>query len=115
MGHADHEISEAFSKFDHDRNQILDEEEQKRMKSALEDKRVRARLQERTYTRQWRSSTCVFMMRFVFCVQDALSAEINNLGGNYKNDSPVSGNEQRNDWSQAFVDREQFLRWGKFS
>uniref|UniRef100_A0A8C7CCJ4 Polycystin 2 like 1, transient receptor potential cation channel n=1 Tax=Oncorhynchus kisutch TaxID=8019 RepID=A0A8C7CCJ4_ONCKI len=32
LGHADHEISEAFSKFDHDGNQILDQEEQERMK-----------------------------------------------------------------------------------
>uniref|UniRef100_H3D6D3 Polycystin 2 like 1, transient receptor potential cation channel n=1 Tax=Tetraodon nigroviridis TaxID=99883 RepID=H3D6D3_TETNG len=80
MGHADHEISEAFSRFDRDGNQILDEEEQKRMKSDLEEKK------------------------------DALSAEINNLGGNYGNHSPVSGNEQRKNWSQTFVDREQFLR-----
>lgn len=57
MGHADHEISEAFSKFDRDGNQILDEEEQKRMKSKLEEKRVRACLQERTDTRQRRSSS----------------------------------------------------------
>ncbi|CAG04723.1 unnamed protein product, partial [Tetraodon nigroviridis] len=84
MGHADHEISEAFSRFDRDGNQILDEEEQKRMKSDLEEKK------------------------------DALSAEINNLGGNYGNHSPVSGNEQRKNWSQTFVDREQFLRWGRF-
>lgn len=41
MGHADREISEAFSKFDRDGNQILDEEEQKRMKSELREKRVR--------------------------------------------------------------------------
>lgn len=60
------------------------------------------------------SSSCVSMMFMVFCVQDALSAEINNLGGNFGNDSPVSGSEQRNNWSQTFVDREQFLRWGEF-
>uniref|UniRef100_A0A8C7F0Q5 Polycystin 2 like 1, transient receptor potential cation channel n=1 Tax=Oncorhynchus kisutch TaxID=8019 RepID=A0A8C7F0Q5_ONCKI len=39
LGHADHEISEAFSKFDHDGNQILDQEEQERMKRELEEKR----------------------------------------------------------------------------
>lgn len=64
--------------------------------------------------RQRMSSSCVFMMFIVFCAQDALSAEINNLGGNFGNNSAVSGSEQRNNWSQAFVDREQFLRWGKF-
>uniref|UniRef100_A0A3P8Z1C4 Uncharacterized protein n=1 Tax=Esox lucius TaxID=8010 RepID=A0A3P8Z1C4_ESOLU len=32
LGHADHEITKAFSKFDHDGNQILDQEEQDRMK-----------------------------------------------------------------------------------
>lgn len=45
MGHAEREISEAFSRFDRDGNQILDEEEQKRMKSELEEKRVCAHLQ----------------------------------------------------------------------
>ncbi|XP_069096618.1 polycystin-2-like protein 1 isoform X3 [Pleurodeles waltl] len=40
LGHADHEITAAFSRFDHDGNQILDEEEQKRMKHDLEEKRV---------------------------------------------------------------------------
>ncbi|XP_039591123.1 polycystic kidney disease 2-like 1 protein [Polypterus senegalus] len=62
MGHADHEISAAFTRFDHDGNQILDEEEQKRMIRDLEEKRV------------------------------ALNAEIENLGRNYsKNtfDEPV--------------------------
>lgn len=54
------------------------------------------------------------LMFILFCVQDALSAEINNLGGNYGNDSAASGNEQRNNWGQTFVDREQFLRWGTF-
>lgn len=50
----------------------------------------------------------------MFCVQDALSAEINNLGVNYGKDSSVGATEQRNTWSQTFVDREQFLRWEKF-
>lgn len=40
MGHADHEISAAFSRFDRDGNQILDEDEQNRMKMELEEKRV---------------------------------------------------------------------------
>uniref|UniRef100_A0A8B9H8W6 Polycystin 2 like 1, transient receptor potential cation channel n=1 Tax=Astyanax mexicanus TaxID=7994 RepID=A0A8B9H8W6_ASTMX len=40
MGHADHEISAAFSKFDYDGNQILDKEEQETMKQELEEKRV---------------------------------------------------------------------------
>jgi len=42
MGHADHEISAAFSQFDRDGNQILDADEQQRMKMELEEKRVRA-------------------------------------------------------------------------
>lgn len=50
----------------------------------------------------------------MFCVQDALSDEINNLGVNYGKDSSVGATEQRNTWSQTFVDREQFLRWEKF-
>ncbi|XP_062851470.1 polycystin-2-like protein 1 [Trichomycterus rosablanca] len=39
MGHDEHEISEAFTKYDKDHNQILDPEEQKRMKQELEEKR----------------------------------------------------------------------------
>ncbi|XP_071337506.1 polycystin-2-like protein 1 [Trachinotus anak] len=80
MGHADHEISAAFSRFDHDGNQILDKDEQERMKIELEEKR------------------------------DALSAELNNLGTNYGKElekPPVTSSEQRN---QTFVDREQFLK-----
>ncbi|KAM7409108.1 hypothetical protein PAMA_002695 [Pampus argenteus] len=84
MGHADHEISAAFSRFDRDGNQVLDEDEQKRMKTELEEKR------------------------------DALCAELNNLGMNYGKDllekPPVTLNDQRNHSSQAFVDQEQFLR-----
>ncbi|KAL4640930.1 polycystic kidney disease 2-like 1 protein [Arapaima gigas] len=53
MGHADHEISATFSRFDQDGNHILDEEEQNRMKKELEEKR------------------------------DALSAELKHLGQNY--------------------------------
>ncbi|XP_067092732.1 polycystin-2-like protein 1 [Osmerus mordax] len=66
MGHADHEISDAFSKFDCDGNKILDQEEQEKMKRELEDKR------------------------------DALSAELNNLGQNYVNGSlKKPDNEQK--------------------
>ncbi|XP_056251997.1 polycystic kidney disease 2-like 1 protein [Seriola aureovittata] len=84
MGHADHEISAAFSRFDNDGNQILDEDEQQRMKIELEEKR------------------------------DALSAELNNLGINYGTEllekPPVTSNEQKNHSSQTSVDREQFLK-----
>ncbi|KAF1375983.1 hypothetical protein PFLUV_G00225850 [Perca fluviatilis] len=80
MGHADHEISAAFSRFDHDGNQILDKEEQARMKIELEEKR------------------------------DALCAELNNLGTTYGKEvlekPPVTSNEQKN----HTVDQEQFLR-----
>lgn len=40
MGHADEEISAAFSQFDCDKNQILDKDEQERMIEELEEKRV---------------------------------------------------------------------------
>ncbi|KAK9541858.1 hypothetical protein VZT92_001876 [Zoarces viviparus] len=83
MGHADHEISAAFSRFDHDGNQILDEDEQEKMKIELEEKR------------------------------DALCAELNNLGMHYGKDllekPPVTSNEQ-NHSSHTFVDWEQFQR-----
>ncbi|KAI5107961.1 polycystic kidney disease 2-like 1 protein, partial [Silurus meridionalis] len=39
MGHDDQDISEAFSKYDHDGNQILDRKEQEKMKRELEEKR----------------------------------------------------------------------------
>ncbi|XP_050982365.1 polycystic kidney disease 2-like 1 protein [Labeo rohita] len=39
MGHADHEISATFSRFDQDGNQTLDKQEQERMKQELEEKR----------------------------------------------------------------------------
>ncbi|KAK7901704.1 hypothetical protein WMY93_018473 [Mugilogobius chulae] len=84
MGHADHEISAAFSQFDRDGNQILDEHEQERMKKELEEKR------------------------------DALSAELNNLGTKYEKDlrekAPVATNEHKRLGSQTFIEREQFLR-----
>ncbi|XP_071402027.1 polycystin-2-like protein 1 [Centroberyx affinis] len=84
MGHADHEISAAFSRFDRDGNQILDQEEQERMKIELEEKR------------------------------DALSAELNNLGINYGKglleEPPMTSNEQKNNQSQTLVEQEQFQR-----
>ncbi|XP_032365810.1 polycystic kidney disease 2-like 1 protein isoform X1 [Etheostoma spectabile] len=84
MGHADHEISAAFSRFDHDGNQILDKDEQARMKIELEEKR------------------------------DALCAELNDLGTTYGKEvletPPVPSNEQQNHSSHTFVDREQFIR-----
>uniref|UniRef100_A0A8C2JTG7 Polycystic kidney disease 2-like 1 n=1 Tax=Cyprinus carpio TaxID=7962 RepID=A0A8C2JTG7_CYPCA len=39
MGHADHEITATFSRFDQDGNQTLDKQEQERMKQELEEKR----------------------------------------------------------------------------
>uniref|UniRef100_A0A3P8UHS9 Polycystin 2 like 1, transient receptor potential cation channel n=1 Tax=Amphiprion percula TaxID=161767 RepID=A0A3P8UHS9_AMPPE len=87
MGHADHEITAAFSQFDRDGNQILDEDEQERMKIELRQKR------------------------------DALSAELNNLGMNYGKElfekPHVTSNEQKSHSSNPpfpLVDREQFLR-----
>ncbi|XP_008299247.1 polycystic kidney disease 2-like 1 protein [Stegastes partitus] len=84
MGHADHEITAAFTQFDRDGNQILDEDEQERMKIELEEKR------------------------------DALSAELNNLGMNYGKEllekPPVTSSEKKNHSSQTSGDREQFLR-----
>nr|XP_014341844.1 PREDICTED: polycystic kidney disease 2-like 1 protein isoform X2 [Latimeria chalumnae] len=40
MGHTDHEITAAFTRFDHDGNHVLDEDEQKIMQNDLEEKRV---------------------------------------------------------------------------
>ncbi|XP_062422535.1 polycystin-2-like protein 1 isoform X1 [Pungitius pungitius] len=56
MGHSEQEISAAFSRFDHDGNQILDKGEQERMKIELEEKR------------------------------DALCTELNHLGRHYGKD-----------------------------
>uniref|UniRef100_A0A3P8VQI1 Polycystin 2 like 1, transient receptor potential cation channel n=1 Tax=Cynoglossus semilaevis TaxID=244447 RepID=A0A3P8VQI1_CYNSE len=83
MGHADHEISAAFSQFDHDGNQILDKDEQQRMKMELEEKR------------------------------DALSAELNKLGKNYEKDlleKPAKNSNEQRHTGQIFVNREQFLK-----
>uniref|UniRef100_A0A3Q1IC67 EF-hand domain-containing protein n=1 Tax=Anabas testudineus TaxID=64144 RepID=A0A3Q1IC67_ANATE len=82
MGHADEEISAAFSQFDCDKNQILDKDEQERMIRELEEKR------------------------------NALSAEINDLGMNYGKEllekPPVISTEQNNHSCQTTVDWEQF-------
>ncbi|XP_034040309.1 polycystic kidney disease 2-like 1 protein [Thalassophryne amazonica] len=84
MGHADHEIAAAFSQFDHDRNDILDEAEQEKMKTELEEKR------------------------------DALCAELNNLGQKYQNDllekPPVNSHEQTSHLNQTRVEPEEFVR-----
>ncbi|XP_077586259.1 polycystin-2-like protein 1 [Stigmatopora nigra] len=84
MGHADHEISAAFSQFDRDGNHILDEEEQEKMKTELEEKR------------------------------DALAAELNNLGMTYGRDlggkSPVILNDQKSNAGHPIMDQEKFLR-----
>ncbi|XP_053166178.1 polycystic kidney disease 2-like 1 protein [Hemicordylus capensis] len=70
LGHAEHEITAAFAKFDKDGNQILDEEEQKRMRNDLEEKRV------------------------------ALNAEIENLGKSFQGssleDAPLALTETKN-------------------
>lgn len=53
------------------------------------------------------------MMVFIFFYQDALSAELK-LGMNYEKEllekPPVTSNEQKNQSSHTFVDRDQFLR-----
>ncbi|KAM8852625.1 polycystin-2-like protein 1 [Synchiropus picturatus] len=66
MGHDDHEITAAFSQFDRDGNQILDEEEQRKMKTQLEEKR------------------------------DALSAELNSLEKKYEKDLQETASSDRN-------------------
>ncbi|KAM9068995.1 polycystin-2-like protein 1 isoform 1-T1 [Sarcophilus harrisii] len=40
LGHAEHEITSAFTRFDRDGNRVLDEEEQEKMHQDLEEKRV---------------------------------------------------------------------------
>ncbi|XP_074855560.1 polycystin-2-like protein 1 [Carettochelys insculpta] len=83
LGHADHEITAAFSSFDKDGNQILDEEEQTRMRRDLEEKRV------------------------------ALNAEIENLGKSYCENkleeklSPVDAKNSPNNKS-LWVSEEEF-------
>uniref|UniRef100_A0A3B3CD97 Polycystic kidney disease 2-like 1 n=1 Tax=Oryzias melastigma TaxID=30732 RepID=A0A3B3CD97_ORYME len=89
MGHTDQEISAAFSQFDQDGNQVLDADEQERMKRELEEKR------------------------------DALSAELNNLGKNYEKESvekvSFTSQEQKSLSNQTFVDQQQFQRWERSS
>ncbi|NP_001239172.1 polycystic kidney disease 2-like 1 protein [Oryzias latipes] len=82
MGHTDGEISAAFSQFDRDGNQVLDAEEQERMKRELQEKR------------------------------DALSTELNHLGKNYEKEpvetESFPPHEQRSVSNQTFVDQQQF-------
>lgn len=132
MGHADHEIAAAFSQFDHDGNQILDKDEQKRMKMELEEKRVSVPPRQ-----SWQRRFCKTMMtqsllaQFCFYMsgtsrekrvcdicntsfQDALSAEIKNLGSNYEKETlernPGTSSEEKSRAGQTLVDAEQFSR-----
>ncbi|XP_015271981.1 PREDICTED: polycystic kidney disease 2-like 1 protein [Gekko japonicus] len=80
LGHAEHEITAAFAKFDKDGNQILDEEEQKRMRNDLEEKRV------------------------------ALNAEIENFGKSFRGDGlgdTLAKNNQANK-SRSGSEEEEF-------
>ncbi|NWZ95201.1 PK2L1 protein, partial [Nesospiza acunhae] len=83
LGHADHEITAAFSRFDKDGNRILDEEEQQQMKNDLEAKRV------------------------------ALNTEIENLGKSYADnnlDENLTYMEARNNHTNkaTWVSKEEF-------
>ncbi|KAM6415897.1 polycystin-2-like protein 1 [Rhynochetos jubatus] len=83
LGHADHEITAAFSRFDKDGNRILDEEEQQQMKHDLEAKRV------------------------------ALNTEIENLGKSYGDsnlDENLTYVEARNNHANkaSWVSKEEF-------
>lgn len=115
MGHADHEISAAFSRFDRDGNQILDEDEQERMKVELEKKRVCAS-SSKSLDQLFIKKICVFML-FLFFSQDALSAELNNLGMNYEKEllekPPATSTDKNHHSGQTWVEREQFLKWDK--
>ncbi|RMC11599.1 hypothetical protein DUI87_11720 [Hirundo rustica rustica] len=91
LGHADHEITAAFSKFDKDGNHILDEEEQQQMKSDLEAKRARKK---------------------IFC-SVALNTEIENLGKSYGDnnlDENLTYMEARNNHANkaTWVSKEEF-------
>ena len=59
------------------------------------------------------------MMVFPYFYQDALCAELNNLGMNYEKElrekPTVASNGQKNHTSHTFMDREQFLRWEVFT
>ncbi|OCT71797.1 polycystic kidney disease 2-like 1 protein [Xenopus laevis] len=83
MGHDDNDISAAFANFDQDGNRILDEEEQKRMKQILEERRV------------------------------ALNAEIETLGRSYRNkrqEEEVNLDDIKNDISSkgSWVSQDEF-------
>ncbi|XP_009693008.1 PREDICTED: polycystic kidney disease 2-like 1 protein [Cariama cristata] len=83
LGHADHEITAAFSRFDKDSNRILDEEEQQQMKHDLEAKKV------------------------------ALNTQIENLGKSYGDNNPdenLTCMEARNNHTNkaSWVSKEEF-------
>ncbi|XP_019473155.1 polycystic kidney disease 2-like 1 protein isoform X2 [Meleagris gallopavo] len=83
LGHEEHEITAAFSRFDKDGNRILDEEEQQQMKHDLEAKRV------------------------------ALNTEIENLGKSYGSnnlDANLSYMEAKNNHANkaSWVSKEEF-------
>ncbi|OXB75035.1 UNVERIFIED_CONTAM: hypothetical protein H355_001442 [Colinus virginianus] len=83
LGHADHEITAAFSRFDKDGNHILDEEEQQQMKHDLREKRA------------------------------ALNTEIENLGKSYGGnnlDETLSYMEAKNNHANkpSWVTKEEF-------
>ncbi|KAJ3610234.1 hypothetical protein NHX12_022328 [Muraenolepis orangiensis] len=86
MGHADHEISAAFSRFDYDGNQVLDQKEQERMKAELEENR------------------------------DALSAELNKLGMDYDKgleDETSFKTAQKETSDQTIAENGEFQRLSK--
>lgn len=114
MGHTDQEISAAFSQFDQDGNQVLDADEQERMKRELEEKRVwfHSSKNQSNHVRTEDDDKSVFL-------QDALSAELNNLGKNYEKESvekvSFTSQEQKSLSNQTFVDQQQFQRWERSS
>uniref|UniRef100_A0A8C5JR05 Polycystin 2 like 1, transient receptor potential cation channel n=1 Tax=Junco hyemalis TaxID=40217 RepID=A0A8C5JR05_JUNHY len=107
LGHADHEITAAFSRFDKDGNRILDEEEQQQMKCDLEAKRVKKWARKKKFcladiTAKWpqeslglwyelsrqlkysSNSTCMHLLHRVLQLEQA----INSIG--YKIDAVVN-------------------------
>ncbi|GAA6111132.1 polycystic kidney disease 2-like 1 protein [Tachysurus ichikawai] len=81
MGHDDHDISEAFTKYDKDGNQILDREEQDKMKRELEEKRnaLNAELQNLTHGNKTEdnmtSSSSVHQEKFNMLVKQVAELE----------------------------------------
>lgn len=81
MGHADEEISAAFSQFDSDKNQILDKDEQERMIQELEEKRVCRSL----YGSQLSLFLCMYNLKhhliWTELLQLSFSSSAHQLGG----------------------------------